>query len=90
MSTESVNVSETQAPKKALRQFNELEELGFKLSNFIKSKYPLPEGVNFMSVHDPILAETFDLNRNGSKISALIHKNPKTKHTKQKNPKQSE
>lgn len=85
MSTESVSASEAQAPKKAPRQFNELEELGFKLSNFIKSKYPLPEGVNFMSVHDPILDETFDIKRKGPKVFVSIHKNPK-----HKNPKQSE
>lgn len=86
MSTESVNTSpvqtqapvqaQTQAPRRVPKQFNELEELGFKLSNYIRLKYPLPEGVNFMVVHEPIFNETFDIRRKGSKVFVSIHKNP--------------
>lgn len=69
MSAESVNAT-TQAP----RQFNELEELGFVLLKYIKSKYPLQDGVNFATIHDKVINEIFDIKRKGSKIFVTKHK----------------
>ena len=71
MSEESVSTSTTQAPK----LFSELEKMGFILSNYIKSKYPLQDGINFMTIHDDVTGEDFDIKRKGNKIYVLKHKN---------------
>lgn len=87
MSTESVSTPATKAPK----QFSDLEELGFILSNYIKSKHPLQDGVNFMTIHDDVTNEDFDIKRKGNKIYVSKHKNQRRpKQTQQKPPKQSE
>ena len=71
MSEESVSMSTTQTQKR----FSELEKMGFILSNYIKSKYPLQDGVNFMTIHDDVTGEDFDIKRKGNKIYVSKHKN---------------
>ena len=75
MSEESVSTSTTQIPTQSPKRFNKLEELGFIFSNYIKSKYPLQDGVNFMTIHDDVTNEVFDIKRKGSKIFVSKHKN---------------
>ena len=74
MSAESVNTSAAaQVPK----QFNELEELGFIFSKYIKAKYPLPNGVNFMTIHDDVTGAVLDIKRKGTKIFVTKHNVPR-------------
>ena len=91
MSAESVSAPATQAPKQAPKQFSELEELGFILSNFIKSRYPLQDGASFTTIHDNVTGVDFDIKRKGNKIYVSKHKNQRRpKQTQQKPPNQSE
>ena len=76
MSEEFVSVTTTtQYPMQTPKRFNKLEELGFILSNYIKSKYPLQDGVNYMTIHDDVTNEDFDIKRKDPKIFVSKHKN---------------
>lgn len=75
MSEESVSTSTTQVPTQSPKRFNKLEELGFILSNYIKAKHPLQDDVNFMTIHDDITNEDFDIKRKDPKIFVSKHKN---------------
>ena len=82
MSADSVSASAAQSPKQSRtaqspKSFNELEELGFIFSKYIRAKYPLQDGVNFMTIHDDVTNEDLDIKRKGPKIFVSKHKVPR-------------
>ena len=82
-----VLMSAVQSPKQSPKKFNTLEELGFLLSDYIKSKHPLQDGANFMTVHDDVFNADFDIKRKDSKILVSKHKVPRKAPKTPKTPK---
>ena len=63
------------------KEFSILEKFGFKAINYIKNKYPLPAGSNYMRITDPIFGN-LEIKRNKANkifVDFCVNHHPKDK-----------